>query len=130
MQQIKLRECIRIAARPLDKTGVFAFAYRQVRLPLYPFSTSSNCHRNYKRTERQKRLKKIGKGVKNAFCARTRFERAQKRASRCVRLRRQKRGRQGYAPRVLRSRQAGWLHNRSGYGHRPHQIEERRPLGP
>jgi hypothetical protein len=48
----------------LDKIGLFGFANSQVCLPLYRFFTNSSCHRNYKRTEGEKRPKKIGKSQK------------------------------------------------------------------
>ena len=64
MQEVKLCEGVRLAARPLDKIGLFGFVNSQVCLPQYRFFTSSSCHRNYKRTEGEKRPKKIWKSQK------------------------------------------------------------------
>jgi hypothetical protein len=65
MHQIKLGKGVRIAARSLDQTNMFAFANGQIYLPLYSFSTCSNCHRDYKRTAGAKRCKKSRKVRKN-----------------------------------------------------------------
>ena len=64
MQEVKLCEGVRLAARPLDKIGLFGFVNSQVCLPQYRFFTRFGCHRNYKRKKREKRPKKFGKSQK------------------------------------------------------------------
>ena len=65
IQEIKLRKRIRIAARSLDKIRILFFAKGHYPLSLYPFFFSSNCHRNYKRTEAGNRPQKNRKKYKN-----------------------------------------------------------------